>query len=74
LQMQDEPLLNALAGETLKKVQACWAEGSMSIQDLATDLNGLTWALEHAEVLSESLSMTILGLMRGLKRLRNVNP
>ena len=48
-----------------------WSHRSIKIEDLATDLNGLTWALEHAGVLAESLSAKILGIMRDLGRAKD---
>jgi len=71
LGMRDEDLMNALASEVMKKVRKAWADGSMKIEDLATDINGLTWAMDHAGVLTRNLSSTILALMRDLGRAKD---
>jgi len=71
LELQNKGLMDSLAAEVMRKITACWAEGSAKIEDLATDLNGLTWAMDNSGVLSIELSGRILELMQGLGRAKD---
>lgn len=65
---RDEILLHAVANEVIKKIMADWAQKAMPLEDLATDLNGLTWALGTAEVLTEQLGNRIHNFMMEIGR------
>jgi len=67
----DEKLMHTLAAEVLRKITKSWKDGSLKIEELATDANGLTWALGRAGVLSEAMSFTIRDLMMDLGRAKD---
>lgn len=71
LAKSDEPLLSSIAAEAIRKIHSSWSDGSMRIEELATDTNGLTWALCTANVLSSSLSSSLRDLMINLGRAKD---
>jgi len=71
LGIRDGGLMDGLASQVMSKIKHSWSDGSMKIEDLATDLNGLTWAMEHSGFLTEALSAEILELMRCLGRTKD---
>ncbi|CAE7283340.1 RAP [Symbiodinium natans] len=72
LSTQDEPVMSNLAAAALQKIRQCCSERSAKIEDLATDLNGLTWAMERVNFLTDTLATTLLDFMQRLGRMKDV--
>ncbi|CAE7913043.1 NOV [Symbiodinium necroappetens] len=71
LSTQDEPVMFELAEAALQKIRQCRSERSAKIEDLATDLNGLTWAMERVSFLSDTFAATLLDFMQHLGRAKD---
>lgn len=69
--MRNAPLMMSLAAEVMRKIRLNFDQRSMKTEDLATDLNGLTWALVTVEVLSESMALSIGDFMSELGRAKD---
>jgi len=67
----NEPLMHSLAEEVMRKIRLSWANRSLKIEDCATDLNGLTWAMGTAGVLHDDLSLRLRQQMLELGRAKD---